>query len=183
MADFPGQSHMLMSDSDVSTRYARDAADLDETSDMDVETLVVMQSFLEMLEIEHDVVQGISAGTEVERDCSSETQQLSEFVHIEVERVCSLQTHIDRIDLTTSIDVDVASVTVFDFDILMIEAYTVMSGHMDPVLMDTREVTTVLESAIMQSFIIMFGCEHEVVVQDLSLTRHLEQHACSEVAQ
>ena len=40
---------------------------------MDAKTLVVMQSFLEMLEIEHDVVQDISTGADVERDCSSET--------------------------------------------------------------------------------------------------------------
>lgn len=122
-----------------------------EMSDMDAETLAVMQSFLEMLEIEH-VVQDISAGAEVEQDCSSETQrgQLSEFVHTEVERVCSLQTQIDsRIDLTASIDVDAASVTQFDFDMLMIEADVVMSGHVDLVLMDAWEVTTIPESQLL----------------------------------
>ena len=44
---------------------------------------------------------------------------------------------------------------------LMLEADTVMSGHVDPVLMDVREVTTILESAIMQSFLTMFDSEHE----------------------
>ena len=37
---------------------------------------------------------------------------------------------------------------------------------------------------VMQSFLDMLDSEHEdFVVQDLSLTRHLELSACSEVAQ
>ena len=40
------------------------------------------------------------------------------------------------------------------------------------------------ESAIVQSFLTMLDSEHgDLVVQDLSLSSHLEQHTCSEVAQ
>ena len=85
---------------------------------------------------------------------------MSEFVHIEVEWVCSLQTQTDRIDLTASIDVDAASMTQSHLDMLMLEADMVMSGHVDLVLMDVREVMTIPESAIVQSFLTMIGSEH-----------------------
>lgn len=54
-------------------------------------------------ETEHAVVQDMSvdsAAAEVEQDCSSESQQVSSnFVQIEVERVCSLEPHVEMTDM------------------------------------------------------------------------------------
>ena len=148
-------SHRQVEQVDSLDAHGESSCMVAEMADLDADDTLVVQSFLDACTLEQDDVFVIlqtdgelqadavqdtsvdSAVTEVERQCSSETQQLSsEFVQREVEPACYLGTQTDLIDMESFV------FDCTDAELSVMQSYLDMlnSEHVDVSSLDGQEM-------------------------------------------